>query len=39
MILNFLKINIISLNLLVIIWCNLCFNSYRLELEESYQVP
>jgi len=39
MILNFLKINIISFNLLIIIWTNLCFNVYRLELEDSFQTP
>ena len=39
MILNFLKFNIISFNLLIIIWTNLCFNVYRLELEETFQTP
>ena len=39
MILNFLKFNIVVLNLIVIIWTNLCFNSYRLEIENTFQVP
>lgn len=39
MILNFFKFNIVVLNLTVIIWCILCSNAYRLQIENSYQVP
>ena len=39
MILNFFKFNIVVLNLIVIIWCILCSNAYRLEIENTYQVP